>query len=243
MDNADLLKRRMALIGHALRGISTDTLWRWEQFKASTGLNVELYLQGGGFVAYRRKDDGKSLIAATDIRLLGIAGRSVGDPIPTGVAQMQDARSETVYNNYILTERERQLRELGHRDIGVIDRNYHADFGEHKLGRMGNSFTAGFKESLKQTIGVDIGAKLETEISTEFTQELSNFSESESGETAIRGSGYSIKVQPGTRVKVWAQRTVQPKKGNSLWLWRCGPWHSSWEDGLRSEKDGQEVWW
>ena len=214
MDNGDLLKQRALYVGLACRTISHNSLWRWDDFRKSKGIYVDAYGDGGGFVGFRRHGEWYGFMAFGNIRLLDIADKEVSDPIPTGPSRIIDARSETISNNYRLTEEEREARKAGNTDIGVIERSYRANFSDHKLSTVSESFEAGFKEAFKLTIGTGDASpvKAEAEISTEFSQTLSNATGSEEGSSVERESAYSIRVQPESDVKVWAQRAVQPQK-------------------------------
>ena len=241
-DIADMLMRRARLMGHALAAVPGSELYGWGGHDWQEALYVRGYEQGGAWLDFRRQENWKGCIILDNVHPNDLVDRKFSDPIPTGSAMRIDAISQIVTNDYTLSEEERQLREAGSTDIGVIVKSYQADFSAHTLKTKEESFKAGFKQALKETISVGgeaSFAKSETEISTEFSQELGKRDTEESGTQVSRTSGHTFKVQPETTVKVWATREVQPKK---VIVTAAGDIeHGCWA-GKRGRKNSRDHW-
>lgn len=216
-DVADLLDRRARLIGHALKDVPGDYLYRWGGYDRNEPLIVDDYGSGGQDIRWRRAWNSKGHIRLFNIRLDGPEKPKASDPIPTGKPVQQDAYDVTVENKYSLSEYEKKQRQEGNYDIGVIRKHYTANFSSHTIKTKDESFEKEFSQSISNTFsasgsygGVEVSN--ETTVEAGFRQAMTEASGEERGTSSDRESGYEIVVQPGTVVKVWGTRVVQPKK-------------------------------
>ena len=195
MDNADILRERAGLIGHALRDVSENKLWRWRGYSKSEGLRVADYSDGGQSIGYRRVDDKKALLYLDNVRPIGVRDKLAPDPVPTGVARVDFATAQTIYN----------------RSNVPIHKSYTATF--HKVKTRQDSFNLSFSQSLTQSVsyGGDLyGVEGETSIEVGSTQETGTESSEETGETYE--TSFDVEVPAHTNLKVWATRKIQPMK-------------------------------
>ena len=132
-DTADILLTRFSLIGQVVSPVPGRLLWRWDEYKASQGLDVEGYHDGGQFIDFRRKNDEQAALWATNVRPVpDIQGETESEAVPNGDAYTQWAE-EGLFRNE-LTRSPAKIQQIKDgllpNDEDILDYTYTAHFSE-----------------------------------------------------------------------------------------------------------------
>ena len=103
-DIADILMGRFTLIGEAVRHVPDRLLWRMGGYSYHDGLRVNGYHDGGTFIDFRRKNDEKAALWATNIRAVPeIRGETESEAVPNGNPYTQWAEEGYFHNVKVRT--------------------------------------------------------------------------------------------------------------------------------------------
>ena len=199
-DIADLLHRRMQLTGYCAGHLPENTIWRWPGFNHTDHLRLDAFLNAGADLHYRRGNDPKAALFASNIHPLGTLLNPKTEIIPVG-------RLETVDGVKIDIENWDGLTPLQISYNGGFDKGTRKEDVEFK------NFTESLEVSAKFTQGGEAAQlKFEQEIKAGFSATQGDEEHDEKSAGERKDAGSPPEAAPGCDEAFWMSRTVQKQK-------------------------------
>lgn len=217
-DNADILMNRFTLIGETVRHVPDRLLWRLGGYSYHDGLRVNGYHDGGTFIDFRRKNDEKAALWATNIRPVSeIRGETESKAVPNGAPYTQWAEEGYFHNVKVRTPEvlEQIKGGLLPNDYDILDYTYTAHFAETLSWE--ESKELGFREAISNTFSVEVGGdayggKVSNETTAEFESTQNQSSSKSDAEEQGDEESFSVRIGPGEERRISAKRQVGPMK-------------------------------
>ena len=217
-DIADILMPRFEGIAEAMDDVPSRLLWRWDDYKASRGLDVAGYHDGGKIIDFRRPGDPKAAAWAENVRpVQDIQDEVESKAVPTGEPYTQWAEQGTFRNNVVRTPLiiEQIAAGLLPNDFDFLDFTYVAHFSETLSWE--ESKELGFREAVSTTFGVEVGGdvyggKASASATAEFESSQSESQTKGDEEEQGDEESFSIRVPYDTVREVQGKRSIGPMK-------------------------------
>ena len=199
-DISDTLMARAELIGLAVKSVSDNKLWRWDNFNKKDGLRVAGYRDGGTNLDYRRNSDRTAALLLGNIRPKDKLIDRKDEIIPVGSVKNVDGVTIECFN---------------YNGIAPLPITYEGNFGKSRS--FAEAAAYGFTQSIELSFKFQQGGeasfyKFEQELTLGF-ESRQDFSTTETNETTEqRSAGINPECPPAYDINFWMSRTSQPMK-------------------------------